>query len=794
MRRSAWLLALTAASSAGAYAQQAAAVPVLRRQVDQHGDILWIGNTSAQECAAGAGAPVPLTHVIGACGTQFNDSAPDIFWRADSPIDGQAAANNTITAANARSTAVLTLPVGATVTYARIYWGGQLGSNTPDTGITLDRVGGFSASVTADQSYSVAHPNTAGTWWYESTADVTSLVSTNASGGYRVSGIDSVGLVNFNSENPFVAWSIIVFYELASEPTRNLALFDGLDLVSNNNPVTVTLSGFLVPNAGFDAKLGVMAYEGDTTFTNDALIFNTNTLTDAVNPAANFFNGSRSWLGSPVSVAGDLPQMSGLGASMSGFDLDVVNITPYVAPAQTSATIQATSSGDTYMIGAFATSISTYRPDYGTSTKTFVDLNGGGIFRNDILEYTITAPNSGNDTALGVVLTDPLPTGITYIPGTLQISAGDNAGVKTDAAGDDQGEYNASTRTLTVRLGVGANATNGGTMAPGASASIKFQARVETDGPTIIANQATITASGQRGNPTTGYPSGNGSTPGTPTNTPVDECTVNGDCPLQKPLCYVTPNPNICVVCVSDSDCGATDSGRVCETPGSQMCIDGCRGTGGNGCPAGRTCTSTTAAIGICLLPDGGLPPLPDASLDVSIDGSDGAGGSGGTDASIDGTGGAAGSGPDARIDNASDDGGAGADGAAGTDGGGGRDGDGAAGSAGASGRDGGDGAAGRAGSAGAAGTDGGRDGAGGAAGGDDGSSTGSAGDAGDGGSAGDDTTGGTAGAAALPGGTIEGGGCACTTPGSPASGSTRTMLLLGLTALAATWRRRRRS
>ena len=91
--------------------------------------------------------------------------------------------------------------------------------------------------------------------------------------------------------------------------------------------------------------------------------------------------------------------MDGLAASMSGVDLDVVDVTARVAAGQTSATIQATSSGDTYMIGAFATSISTYRPDFSGTTKTFTDLNGGGVFRNDIIEYTIVAKNTGNDTA-----------------------------------------------------------------------------------------------------------------------------------------------------------------------------------------------------------------------------------------------------------------------------------------------------------------------------------------------------------------------------------------------------------
>jgi uncharacterized repeat protein (TIGR01451 family)/MYXO-CTERM domain-containing protein len=715
------------------------------------------------------------------------------------------------------------LPVGATVTYARIYWGAQLGTNTPDQTITLDFPDGSTATVTADTSYSVPHPTTPNTYWYESTAEITTLVTAlgTPTGPYRVSGIDSVNLVNFNSADAFEAWSIVFFFQDPADPTtRNLALFDGLDLVSNGNPASATLSGFLVPNAGFDAKLGVMAYEGDNTLIGDALIFNGGSLTDAVNPVNNFFNGSHSWLGTPVSVTGDLPQMDGLAASMSGVDLDVVDVTALVAAGQTSATIQATSTGDTYMIGAFATSISTYRPDFGTSTKTFTDLNGGGVFRNDILEYTIVATNTGNDTALGVVLTDPLPVGLAFVPGSIQITVGANPGVKTDAAGDDQGEYDAGTRTITVRLGTGANNTTGGTMATGETTTIKFQARVDTDGPTIIANQATITASGQKGNPTTGYPSGNGSTPGTPTSTPVDQCLVNGDCPVQKPLCYTTPDPNICVVCISDSDCGATDSGRVCETPGSQTCIDGCRGTGGNGCPAGRQCTSTTSAIGICLLPDGGLPPLPEAGLDVLIDGIGGAGGTTGTDGSNDGTGGAGGTGPDGSIDGnaggtagaGGTDGGAGAtDGGGGTDGGGATDGGGgAAGSAGASGRD---GAAGAAGAAGASGRDGaaGSDGGGGAAGDDGGDDTGgaagssgaggsageggSAGNAGDSGSAGDDSVGGSAGATPPPGGSLEGGGCACTTPGSPGTspfaGAT---LLTALTALASARRRKRRS
>ena len=70
---------------------------------------------------------------------------------------GQATANQNITAAQARSTAVLNLPVGATITYARIYWAGMLPTMmTPDTGVRIERPGSLDQTVMADDSFSIA--------------------------------------------------------------------------------------------------------------------------------------------------------------------------------------------------------------------------------------------------------------------------------------------------------------------------------------------------------------------------------------------------------------------------------------------------------------------------------------------------------------------------------------------------------------------------------------------------------------------------------------------------------------
>ena len=53
-----------------------------------------------------------------------------------------------------------------------------------------------------------------------------------------------------------------------------------------------------------------------------------------------------------------------------------------------------------------------------------------------------------------------------------------------------------------------------------------------------------------------------------------------------------------CAACNDDSQCGG--AGRVCSAV-SGTCIDGCRGSGGNGCAAGSSCTSGDATIGTCV-------------------------------------------------------------------------------------------------------------------------------------------------------------------------------------------------
>jgi uncharacterized repeat protein (TIGR01451 family) len=576
------LSALTSLMMPAARAEQR-----LRIQVDQRGDFALVGNTLGWDCGAGAAAPLvgTFTGVASAsnCGTSSADSSPDLFWRSDEPSVGAATASPMTGAGQARSSAMLALPAGALVTHAYLYWGARRSGTGADTTAILERPGVFMQTVDAASSYTLPE---GGDLIYESVADVTTLVRTHGPGVYRVSGVDSVSFVNANEDVLFAGWSMVVLYQLDSDPPRNLAVFDGFDGVSLLASSAVTLAGFLVPPAGFDAKLGAIVYEGDDVFDGDSLRFGTAPLDDgdrlsnAQNPIDNFFNGTRSKLGTQVSLEGDLPRLTGGPRTMAGMDLDVVDVTSRVVGGQTRVNLEATSSLDVYYLGAFITSVSTFRPDFITSTKKVKDLNGGAIKEGEQLEYTISLVNTGNDTSANTVLSDPLPRGVTFVPGSIQILTGPNMGMKTDAAGDDQASYYAATRSVTVRIGTGASATQGGALTVGQSSDIVFRVTLDTGTTGLISNQGSIAASGERGAPvSTTLTDGNADGPGNPpTDITTGSCTADTQCKGATPIC--DPMTGTCVGCTQDSQCTGAEkkcdvTTNTCVCAGApKSCID----------------------------------------------------------------------------------------------------------------------------------------------------------------------------------------------------------------------------
>ncbi|WP_158501810.1 Ig-like domain-containing protein [Vitiosangium sp. GDMCC 1.1324] len=554
------LLVLLTAGAARADTPTNDAAPKLRYWGDLHGNFALVGNTLGQDCRSTTPRPLigkapPNDFVYGERSCSQRDTSPDFFWTLDDwTLENTGASTSPylppsgpIPVANpllARSQAVLSLPPGARVIYARLYWAATRFNSSagdkiaaPDLTATLSRPGvvGFEKSLTADD---YAFQTEAGAeYQYQSTVDITDLVKAYGSGPYQVTDVQAIPFDTTSGEYLFDAWWMVVFYEEPGATKRHLKLFDSMRVVAGTPGTTISLDGFYVPSYAVDAKLGVIAFEGDDPAPdiNDTFEFNGQLISNDLNPANNFFNSTRSWstrntgvktdtplagidAGTdgifdtlPISNKGDRPQLTGTQGSLSGMDLDVVDVT--VNAGDHSASVKVNTSGDKFWLGGFITSITTQAPDFTNTVKTARNISraDGTVRPGDIIEYTISTINVGDDHSRDTVLTDTLPAQLDYVPGSIKlltVAASDPTppGSLTDAKGDDVGEYDSATRTITVYLGTGATPSKGGTLKGiikagdvGESTSVSFQMKVKATTSGKVENQAFIEAGGLLG-------------------------------------------------------------------------------------------------------------------------------------------------------------------------------------------------------------------------------------------------------------------------------------------------------
>lgn len=555
-------LALSFAAASAAAAPQNP--PKLRHQADLQGDALVLGSTLAFDCAKGMPAAPASAKVTCSGATNVDDTAPDIYFRDN-------VASAAIAPTKARSSATLTLPPGAQVAYARLYWGALHQGTTPDKNVTIDHVGGTPIVIQADDSWTTfngftEHPDW---YYYQATADVTALVSAWSAPDFRVTDVDALELVNVEAHLAFSAWTLVVFYQRTGDELRNLALFDGFTHVApefGQGVASVKLSGFLVPS-GFSARFTAFTYEGDSVYTGDQLLFNGQALASSGNPKENFFNGSRTYLGAPVSGASDVPKLGGQAGTMGGYDLDTVDVSTLVHAGDKSAALSAESAKDKFLLGGFVTSITNKAPDFPDFVKLAEDLDAGVLLEDDEVEYTLRATNSGNDASVESVLEDVLDPRLELVSTSLRIVEGGTSTPLTLFAGDDRGDWDPASRTLRVRIGAGADATQGGQIAVGEGFEVRFRVRVKAASGSIP-NQGSVHASGLAGGAAkTWLSDADPLTPGAqPTEVTVDECGADADCPTNAPHCELATHT--CKPCATDSDCSNPNL-PACQPDGS---------------------------------------------------------------------------------------------------------------------------------------------------------------------------------------------------------------------------------
>ena len=450
-----------------------------RFNTNVNGDIKLIGNTSMTCQTAVANC------VAARAGGNFNNN--DFAMVYDNTAGDATTFNATSSSLN--------IPSGSTVLYAALYWGGNSSSTQRGTVLFKTPTASGYTVINASQL------DTANTGQdaqfnnnYSAFADVTSLVKAGGIGYYTVANV-----ISDPQNQTWGGWGLVVAYQDNAQPLRNLVIYDGYSVINAaSGAVNLTPNGFLTPLTGpIVTRVGSLGWDGDLNSTGDYIQVNGTRLVDALNNNNNYFNSSLSDLG--VLATTNNPSY----ANQLGVDVDRSNVPAgVIANGATSATITATSTGETYYLAVVTFSTDIYVPIITPNlTKTVTDVNGGYLLPGDVLRWTIGMNNTGQDGGTKLTLTDAIPANNTYVPGSLRIVSGANAGVKTDGAGDDQAE---KTGTLTdaspviFRLGTGATATAGGTLAPGEATSLTFDTVVGVvSAGTQVTNTASISYSGQ---------------------------------------------------------------------------------------------------------------------------------------------------------------------------------------------------------------------------------------------------------------------------------------------------------
>jgi uncharacterized repeat protein (TIGR01451 family) len=304
---------------------------------------------------------------------------------------------------NSTSTQTLSgIPFNRTVHKAYLYWGAS--GNSADSSVTLN-----GAPVTASRTFTKTFDNGTDFNFFGAFADVTSLVSGNAT--YTFGGLNvATGSPWCGSQAVVGGWALIVIYKGAGERLRAINLYDGLDFFYGSQ-VMQTPDGFRVPSTNIDGRIAVVTLEGDPQNSDarngvsESLRFNGSALSDGLVPADSDptnqqFDGTINTAGAPANV------------QSYGIDVDQYDVSALLSPGQTSATTIYSSGDDLVLLMAqIVSATSDPAVDLG------VTLGHSGTFvAGQTGQYTINVSNAAGmereDNT--VTVTDTLPTGFSF--------------------------------------------------------------------------------------------------------------------------------------------------------------------------------------------------------------------------------------------------------------------------------------------------------------------------------------------------------------------------------------------
>ncbi|MBN4060746.1 DUF11 domain-containing protein [bacterium AH-315-I20] len=359
---------------------------------------------------------------------------------------------------NPANTAIVGLPVGATIIAAHLYWVGSYdpvvvqpewngvvfappaapsNSTAPDFNVIFN-----GTPVTSSKNMTDIYPlaavqftATGGAYsfpFFGGYADVTSIVAATGNGTYTLSGL-TVNTRGYHCTFYAVVagWALHVVYEEPTEPFRIVKIYDGFDIYRGES-ILITPTGFTVP-AVPQGKAVVTTWEGDESnsgasgFFSEGLKINVlpsfipnfdligplNPLVDAASGLPNQFNGTRNTTTPtfPLIIPSSTTHV-GAPPAPWGVDIDHYNLTAQLTAGQTSLTTEYSSGADLVILSSEIIVIENDLFADLAITKTHAGDFGAGVDH----DYTITVNNNGPIAETGPInVVDTLPVGMNYV-------------------------------------------------------------------------------------------------------------------------------------------------------------------------------------------------------------------------------------------------------------------------------------------------------------------------------------------------------------------------------------------
>lgn len=379
--------------------------------------------------------------------TTQNGNNPMIYVDVDSPqltgLHGTPTANSSA-ATLTLSTENGAVPACSNIVYAGLYWTGRAHNfapsnvtfSTPAKNFDKRKIqfkGPASSGYTefTAASNDIYYPVSNDDFMYSAYVEVTDYVRTNGIGEYFAADI-ALAQGNGGGTGYYGGWGMVVIYENSAMQYRDISIFDGHAFVQAQTAhFDIPVSGFnTVPTGPVGIKMGLMAGEGDSFYTNDYFRIrklNSNNflpLEHSGNTATNFFNSSIQTGGNPRNP--NLLNNTGLDISMFNIPNEANSV---IGNGQTSTTFRYGTTGDTYIIFAVVLAVDAYSPE-PDGTISAVSINNEPIGPSpytaepgDEILYKIQLRNLGNEAVSNTKITIPIPYNAVYAAGSASAGA-----------------------------------------------------------------------------------------------------------------------------------------------------------------------------------------------------------------------------------------------------------------------------------------------------------------------------------------------------------------------------------